>query len=274
MPKANYLVFDIESYKTISPTVIERLTAQARDAKPTTNTLKELKACWDSPEAIQARIEAAIAKTAVDPLLAEPLCICVSCEEGEIVVLDGMERPALKMIVEMGHLIADQCDHDTLWVGHNIEAFDLPLLLVQFQKNGILPPEVFPTYRRGKWRGNIFDTMGACPGRTPFISLIDAAMAYEFRAKTLLWRDAPMTGARIGEAYEAGEFQIIRNYCCNDIRDEQALFRLQTCGGRWGVQNRLDVTAEQLMAIAESALTPSQKWTAAVPILQSYGLLK
>lgn len=274
MTKAPWFVFDIESRATSRPDIIDRLTEQARNARPNHNTLKELKECWDSPEAIQARIEAAIAKTAVDPLLAEPLCICASCLEEEVVVLDGMERPTHEMILEIGNLIDEWCDRNTIFVGHNIEKFDLPLLLVQFQKLLIAPPDVFPTYRRGKWRGNIFDTMGATPSQTPFVSLVEAALAYGFEAKQLMWRGEQMTGARVGEAYKAGEFQVIRNYCCSDVRDESALFMAQTCDGTWGLQSRLDTTAEQLQEIETSQLTPAQKWLAAMPILRSYGLLK
>lgn len=273
MTKAPWIVFDIESRATRCPNIIDLLTEQARTAKPNHNTLKELKASWDSPEAIQERIDAAIAKTALDPLHAEVLCICASCLEGEVVVLDGMEQTPHRMLLEMRDLIANDCDRDTLWTGFNIERFDLSLLLVQFQKTGIAPPEFFPTYRRGKWRGNVFDTMSACPGRTPFISLIEASLAYGLIAKSLLWRGERMTGARVGEAYEAGAYQIIRDYCCGDVRDETALFLVQTCGGVWGIQSRTDTTAEQLTEIAESTLTPGQKWTAAMPILQSYGLL-
>jgi hypothetical protein len=272
--KADWLCFDIESRATTRQAIIEQITRQAWEARPFSNTLKEEKALWDTREGREKRIAVAIAKTAVDPLLAEPLCICVSCLEGEVIVLDGMERPTHKMILEMGDLIAKWCDKDTLFVGHNITGFDLGLLLTQFQQYGIKPPEVFPTYRRCHWRGSIFDTMEACPGRTPFISLVEAALAYGFEAKNLIWRGEPMTGARVAEAYDAGEYQLIRDYCAQDVRDETTLFMAQTCGGTWGIGSRMDATAEQLTEIAKSTLTPAQKWLASVPILQSYGLLK
>lgn len=274
MMKAPWLVFDIESRETSRPHIIDLLTEQARETRPNHNTLKEIKECWDSPEAIQRRIKTAIAKTAVDPLLAEPLCICASCLEGEVIVLDGMEQPPHRMLLEMRDLITQWGDRDTLFVGHNITGFDLGLLLAQFQQYGIEPPGFFPTYRRCRWRGSIFDTMEACPNRTPFISLIDAALAYGVEAKTTFWRGEQMTGAKVGEAYEAGEFQVIRDYCCGDVRDETRLFLTQTCGGVWGIQDRTDATAEQLTEIAESPLTPAQKWLASVPVLRSYGLLK
>lgn len=274
MTKAEWLCFDIETRATTRHAIIERITEQAWNARPLSNTLKEEKELWDTPAGREQRITRAIAKTAVDPLLAEPLCICASCQEGEVIVLDGMERPAHKMILEIGDLIAEWCDRDTLFIGHNIEGFDLQLLLAQLQQYAIVPPQIFPTYRRGRWRGNIWDTMGACPGKTPFISLIDAALAYGFEAKRLMWRGEQMTGARVGEAYAAGDYQIIRDYCCGDVRDETALFLAQTCGGTWGIASRTDATAEQLTELAESALTPAQKWLASVPILQSYGLLK
>lgn len=274
MTKAAWFCFDIETRATTSPAIIEQVTRRALEARPANNTLKEEKTAWDTPEGREKRIAAAIAKTAVDPLRAEPLCICVSCAEGEVIVLDGMERPAHKIILEMGDMIAEWCDQDTLFVGHNIEGYDLPLLLTQFQKLRLTPPDAFPTYRRGRWRGNIWDTMGACPVRTPFISLVDVALTYGTSAKGLHWKGEAMTGSRVGEAYEAGEYQLIRDYCAQDVRDETAIFMMQTCGGTWGIGSRMDATAEQLTEIAESALTPAQKWLASVPILQSYGLLK
>lgn len=272
--KAPWLCFDIESRATTNPAIIEQVTRRALEARPANNTLKDEKATWDTPEGREKRVAAAIAKTAVDPLLAEPLCICASYLEEEVIVFDGMEQATHKMILEIGYLIAEWCDHDTIFIGHSIEGFDLPLLLAQFQKLRLTPPDAFPTYRRGRWRGNIWDTMGACPGRTPFTSLVDAALAYGTSAKGLHWKGEPMTGSRVGEAYEASEYQLIRDYCVQDVRDETALFMAQTCGGTWGIGSRMDATAEQLTEIAESALTPAQKWLASVPILESYGLLK
>lgn len=274
MTKADWFCFDIETRATTRQAIIERITEQAWNARPANNVLREEKATWDTPPGREKRIAMAIAKTAVDPLLAEPLVICASCAEGEVFTMDGIERPTHKMILEMGDLITEWCDRDTLFVGHNIAGFDLGLLLTQFQQYGIEPPEVFPTYRRCRWRGSIFDTMEACPGRAPFISLVDAALAYGTSAKGMRWKGEPMTGSRVGEAYEAGEYQLIRDYCAQDVRDETALFMAQTCGGTWGIGSRLDATAEQLTEIAESTLTPAQKWLAATPILQSCGLLK
>jgi hypothetical protein len=273
MTKAAWICFDVESKATTNQAIIERITTQVREARPANNTAREIKLLWDEPESVRSRVDAAIAKTAVDPLLAEPLCICASCIEGEVRVLDGMEHSVFDMLLDMVELIQQWCDRDTVWVGHSVENFDLPLLLAQLQKNTITPPDIFPTYRRGKWKGNIFDTMGACPSRTPYISLLDASLAYGLTAKGLEWKGERMTGSRVGEAYDSGEFQLIRDYCKQDVLDETALFMVQSCNGSWGLSPRTDTTAEQLKEIAESFLTPAQKWLAAVPILQSYGLL-
>lgn len=272
--KADWLCFDIETRSTTNQAIIEQITLRVLEARPANNTLKEDKVTWDTPEGREKRIAAAIAKTAVDPLLAEPLCICASCVHGEVIVLDGMERETHKMIFDVADLIAEWCDKETLFVGHNIEGFDLQTLLAQFQKFRLTPPDAFPTYRRSRWRGNIWDTMNACPGRAPFISLADAARAYGTEAKEMHWQGEQMTGARVAEAYAAGEYQVIRDYCVQDVRDETNLFLIQSAGCTYGMTSRTDATAEQLTEIAESTLTPAQKWLSAIPILQSYGLLK
>lgn len=272
--KAKWVVIDIEAYQTTNPTIIERITEQAWNARPNHNTPKEEKLQWDTPESRDRRIASAITKTSLDPLFLEPLVICAKTDDMEMMIFDAMEESVRSAVGIFAEFVNCYCDKGTIFAGHNVEGYDLPLLLMQFQRLGIAPPEVFPTYRRGRWRGNIWDTMGACPGRTPFTSLVDAAMAYGLAAKEMHWKGEPMSGSRVGEAYEAGEYQMIRDYCAQDVRDEANLFLAQTCGGAWGIGSRTDATAEQLTEIAESTLTPAQKWLAATPILQSYGLLK
>lgn len=273
MSKARWICIDVESYRTVNPAVIERISEKALNARPAQNTAKAEKERWDTQEGQRERIERAVMTTSCDPLLATPLVFCAKRNGAEVITIDAMERPLGDALVDLADLIMAWCDNETVWTGHAIEGYDLPLIVVQLQRLGLSIPDGLPVYRRGRWSGRVWDTMTNTPCRSPFISLADVCMVYGIAAKGLIWRGEPMTGSRVAEAYETGEYQIIRDYCAQDVIDESALFLAQTCGGTWGIGGRSDATAQALAEIAESTLTPAQKWLSAVPLLRSAGLL-
>ncbi len=270
---ASWIVLDIESYRTRNERVIAALAEEALNAKPCRNAPKADKERWNSPESRKKRVDDAIEKTAVDPLLAEPLIVCVSVDEetSEFTAWDGTIRDLMERFAAT---VARRCNKDTVWAGHNIGGYDLPLLVTWWQRLGMRVPESFPVpMAGGKWRGRIFDTMRRIPTKTGFISADQACSAFDIPCKTVMWKGEPMVGSRVIEAYDAGECGVIAEYCRQDVRAETALFLRLTCGGAWGLWERSDMTAEQLREIAESDLSAAQKWLSAMPLLQSAGLL-
>lgn len=270
---AKWIVVDIESYRTRNGHVVDMLAAEALNAEPCRNSPKAEKEKWNTPEAQMGRVNAAIAKTAVDPLLAEPLIVCVSVD-GEPSEATAWDGDICDLMERVQSAVGRCCDRNTVWAGHNIGGFDLPLLATWWQRLKMRIPEGFPVaLAGGKWRGRIFDTMQRVPTKAGFVSAQRACAAFEIPCKTVMWRDEPMSGGRVIDAYEAGEYQIITDYCRQDVRAETELFLRLTQDGSWGLWERADTTVEQLREIAESGLSPAQKWLSAMPLLQSAGLL-
>lgn len=272
---AKWIVFDIETYHTRNPEILEAITLEALNATPAQNTAKAIKEAWDTAAGRQQRIHEAISKTACDPLLAEPLVICVDAEGSFGGAYECYQAHEISRVLrDFTRNLRAACDKDTVWVGHNIERFDLPLLATWWQRLGIEIPPCFPVaLPGGRWRGRVFDTMTRVPTRTGYISADNACRAFGIPCKTILWNDEPMTGKRVGAAYEAGEHDLITQYCGQDVSAEKALFLKLTQDALWGLWDRVDSTVEQLREIAESELSAAQKWLAASPVLQSAGLL-
>lgn len=277
MPKTEYLVFDAEAYRTRNPVLVESISEKARNARPANNTRKDIKAAWDSPEATEERIYKALADTAKDPLRAEVLCICTADQDNYGGVFDAMTQDRRQALVEFAEFIGDTCGPETIFVGHNIIRYDLPLLLVEWQRHGIRAPDCYPVFRRmlgpGRWFGRVFDTLFNTPSAAPFTSMDDACDLYGVVCADVDWQGEPMDGSRVGPAFEAGEFDTILRYCQQDVQGERDLYLAMTFGNTWGVWDTEDPVTAQLSEIAESKLTPAQKWISALPILQSAGLL-
>lgn len=272
---AKWIVFDIETYRTRNPEILEAITLEALNAMPAQNTAKAIKDIWDTPAGRQGRIDEAVSKTACDPLLAEPLVICADAEGSFGGAYECFQAHEIPIVLRtLAQTMRAYCDKDTVWVGHNIERFDLPLLVTWWQRLGIEIPPCFPVaLPGGRWRGRVFDTMTRTPTRAGYISADNACRAFGIPCKTVLWQDEPMTGVRVSTAYESGEHDLITRYCNQDVSAEKALFLKITQDARWGLWDRVDSTVEQLREIAESDLSAAQKWLAASPVLQSAGLI-
>jgi len=285
--KARLIVLDVETYRTRNPVMVERIRREAIEKRPASNTRKDLKTMWDTAAAREARAREALAKTAADVLFAEVLCVCwradgeafnlsamdQRCVQAQTEDSDELELLALEMLAE--HWRA-QAGPETIWVGHNVLGFDLGVLLNRWRRYGISPPEHFPSYVNGRWRGRVFDTMTRTPCKNGIglVSLEDVCAAYDIASATPIeWRGEPMTGSRVGAAFEGGEYDVVLEYSALDVQTTERLYMLMTCDGMWGTFDAHHAVAEQIAEIKGSEISESAKALAIVDVLDRAGLI-
>ena len=244
----NHICIDLETYRTRCPRALAVLTE------------KEAANSWQ------------------DVMYAEVLCAAIATDfEPELEMFSAMpdanaEHEALTALAESLNELADA---DTVWIGQNIKNYDLPILLNRWRRYRITPPRHFPVWTGRYWTGRIFDTLERTPAKNPIKGKTLAAIcaAYGLEAKSIQWRNEPMTGSRVADAFEAGEYQLILDYCAQDAIDEYALFQVMTFNGGHGGFERDDSLSESLTEIDQSTLTPGLKWQSARTVLQQAGLL-
>lgn len=268
--KARRIHIDVETYKTRNQAVIDRLTKEAKEAIPAQNVAKAKKDEWNTQDAINERVACAIAKTSVMPLYAEPLAICFKTEcDDSMYCIDAMDQPEHRLMQQFSEIVSNLTDENTIWTAFNGKKFDFMLLLNCFVRNRVRPPEHFPVYAGG-WRGRIFDTMERMPTTDLYISFVKACEAYGIECKTAMWKDEVMNGGRVGEAYESGAYDVIRDYVKDDVYHEEELYLAMTHNDTWGTY---DTGRHDLSSLAEiindDELSPAFKWSFALPILKS-----
>jgi len=272
MSKAETIVIDLETYRTNNGAAIERITAEVLAKRPANNVKKGLKLEWDTEEAREARVQDALDKTALDPLLCQVLCAGVKVDDSETRgVWEGGAASA-----ELIELLDEAAGPDTVWVGHNVRGFDLPVLLSWWLREQCVPPEHFPRFCGRHWRGRIYDTMLQTPSANPlgFIGLEAACEAYRIETpKRIEWDGSPLDGSRVGAAYEAGAHDRILEYCTADVEATYELYQALTSHGfysPWGVQSE---AAEAVAEIEASELGADAKRLAIYNVLDAAGLI-
>lgn len=278
--RARLLVFDVETVGTRNQNVVAQITEEALAKRPASNTKKEIKLQWDTEEARQARVREALEKTAVDPLLAEPIVVCWTAVDGagfemasghtRLFAPEHTERALEALRADWEHVT----DEGTIWVGHNIAGFDLPVLLNAWRRHRISPPSTFPVYVNGRWRGRVWDSMLRTPGKTPFVSLDAVCQAYGLgAAKNVHWQGAPMDGSRVAAAYAEGAEDLLVSYCFADVDAELNLYLAMTGGDAYGTYDDRESVAGAIREVRESELSEGAKAVAIVNIMEGAGLV-
>ena len=243
---------DIETYRTRNEQTIARLLKHATVKNPFAN---------------------ALADTSKNAMYAEILTICFKTENPDVVVIDAMEQSEKSALVQFNEAVNDFADSNTIWSAFNGKGFDFPVLLNRMVRHGVRPSDHFPSYSR-YWNGRIFDSMERFPVPKLMTSFSGVCEVYGLPCKTIVWRDEPMDGSKVGEAYESGEYQIIRDYCMDDVINEERLYLAMTHNDTWGT---FDNGNNDLSALSEIAndddMSPAHKWAAAYPILKSARLI-
>jgi len=235
---------------------------------------------WNSGVVLEKRVEVALEAAATDPLLAVPIVIAVAIDDNPVGVTSTEERGTERELIDyIASFLNEHAGPDTVWIGHNSDSFDLPLLVTRWRRLGILPPAWFPEWRYGRIRGATFDTMKESASKTPFVSAQTAAIAHGLDGfKVTMWGDAPMDGSRVAEAHKAGEWALIREYCRADVEATRELARVMTFGWRWldrrqGAPMQTPVQGEELLAVACGSNDPGERLNGLLDWLVERGLV-
>jgi predicted PolB exonuclease-like 3'-5' exonuclease len=270
---SEYICIDIETRPTSDPELIEMVRFEAANRQPARNAPKAEKDCWDDPDIVAGRAEKAVRETSLDLLFAEVLCVGV--------VTDGVQKVVecyddeFAGLANLATTLEELSSADTVWVGHNIIGFDLPVLLNRFRKHQIIPPQHFPNYV-GRWRGRVWDTMLRTPTRNGLglVNMAACCRAYGLpAAKMDTWRGEPVSGAMVWDMYLAGDTDGISLYCLNDCVSTVGLFERQTFGGQWGTMDDRRDIAEAVTEIETSGMSESAKALTLVRLLDASGLI-
>ncbi|MFP4192939.1 MAG: hypothetical protein ACLFU6_12810 [Candidatus Hydrogenedentota bacterium] len=269
------ITLDVETFKTRNPRVIDALRRVEAERTAPKNKSKADQERWNTLDAIEERTQAAVEESATDILLAEPLAICWIAE-GEEYTADLMRNEEAEQLNLLSEVWDSQAAAETIWAGHNV-SFDLGVVLNRWRHHGITPPRHFPKFVNNRWRGRVWDSMMRTPSKNPlgFVSLDLVTASYGLDAKQAVeWDGAPMTGARVGAAFEAGAFDVIIAYCLDDCRVQDQLYLRQTANETWGhFDSRADI-ADQIAEIQNSPdLNEGSKAIAILTLLENTGML-
>jgi predicted PolB exonuclease-like 3'-5' exonuclease len=113
-----------------------------------------------------------------------------------------------------------------------------------------------------------------CKNGLGFVSLADVCEAYSIRCpKATEWKGEPMNGGRVGEAYEAGEHEVILEYCDEDTVITEALYLHITGNDTHSTFDRPDSIAAEIAEIEASELSESAKKISIYTLLDRAGLI-
>lgn len=309
---ARVCVVDIETKATADPGVIRFLREGLKDEEPPAkidsrsksgraleragllahykevkNKTAWLEENWGAEEVLEARLAEEIEGTAVDPLFAEVIVAAFSFDEGEVHVIsqtpemegrgDSFVKTERELLADLSTALGMGTSQETVWVGHNLAGFDVPVLMQAWRRHRLRAPVWFPSMRWGRCRGKVFDTMVECAARTPFTSAERAAAAFGIAFKGVDWCGTPMEGSRVGEAWAAGEIDLLREYCAADVAATRELARRMS--GDWSALDRERIGAaslvqgDELVEIAIGAESDREKLVGVVEYLRGLGVI-
>lgn len=278
MSRAKRIVIDIETYRTMNRAVLERVRDEAIARQPAQNVKKELKDLWNTTDAMIKRAAEAVEKTALDPLLAEVLCVCMRVDgvPSAFTFMPLHEGDKATELQLLGTCLDEYAGPDTVWAGHNVAGFDLPVLTNVFRRYAVKPPEHFPKFRGKGFHGRVYDTMQRtpCANGLGLVSLDDVCEAMGMgAAKRVTWRGITMTGALVGECYDAGEYQTILEYCAADVEVEEQLYLQMTFGETWGGYDARDAVRDAIAEIRAQDTSEAAKKLGVYDVMDAAGLI-
>lgn len=271
------LIFDLETLPTADPEQIEQIRTEAYTKEPAHNTLKALKDAWHTSDAKEARFQTALSRTALDPTRGRIACICAATDHLEGVTrVDLMRQPLDDGLNEFAAWCEDTLTDETVWCGHNSNGFDLPFLAFAFARYRVQPPRHFPTHYNGRIHGRTYDTMLAmATSGAPFISLKDSltrtGLGLRKGAPSGMSPEREIDGSMVYALYLEGNYDLILDYCANDVRIQRELVALLTHNYTTGPFRRDPLAQEIDDIVHHPTLTHDQKILTLYPLLSSTG---
>lgn len=170
-------------------------------------------------EASRAAVWDAWARGSLSPMSGRIACIGYAVGDAPADVITGSEVDQLRALADVFDL-ACQASHGCVRVvGHNIDGFDGPYLLIRAARHGVRNIAPYLRARSGKsWDAPTLDTLTAWPcgsqrGKAPGSASLDAIAAFIGIDRG----NNPITGAGVLEAYMSGREADIIAHCRDDI---------------------------------------------------------
>lgn len=271
----NELVIDIETYRTTDPVLLAHIEQEQWERRPPGRASKDISKAqidaWDTDEGRAERVAQEVADTSKNVLMAELVCCGLYQGVDEVSVVGP--NPEGLVLQQLAEVLRDCTNEETVWIGHNLH-FDLSVLLNRWRRHRIAPPPSFPVYSDRRWRGRIFDTMlrTPCPNGLGYVKLDLACKVYGLpSAKSVMWEGVAMDGSRVGTAFEALKYELLREYCAADVLATWHLYQVQTAEGAHGRIGRDDELRGAIEAIWESNLDDTAKRLATYSLLEKNG---
>ena len=186
-------------------------------ADPLTVPLPRAPRTYKDPEKIAAYVaehsRTAYRDTALNPLLGRVLCIGVALDEGAPVVIyavDANGQPDERMMLEqLAEVVGDE---RSIWVGHNLAAFDLRWLYYRARKYGLPFADSIPW---DKWDKRVEDTMDLAMGPNPRGDMQSLSALAEYFG--IGPGKLGMDGSMVYDAWLDGRVAEILAYCAHDV---------------------------------------------------------
>ena len=232
MKTAEWIVIDLET----GDAPVEAIADAMRNWKAPSN--------W-KPETVEAKRAEAAAKIREKAALldASPiLCVGIQTDSASF-LLNGMNDSApsvgtwsvMSCIDERGlllslRIILDQTGTpETIIVGHNLRAFDLPKLRQAYIRHGLRPPEILKPRLRGEEKAETVDTASlfkafSMEHREDFCPSLDTIAA----SFGIPRPKQHMSGADVPRLHREGQIQTILTYCAVDVATTARAFALMT----------------------------------------------
>lgn len=216
------IFFDLETLPTDRADVIEMLAASIKP--PATYKKPESIAQWlDENKA--AELDVLRRKTALDGAFGRVCCIGVAVDDDEPGTFVGEEPKMLTDFADyLDSLGGDK--YTTLFIGHNIAAFDLRFLVQRYIVNRINVPFLLKHAANAKpWESEkVFDTMVQWAGIGNKVSLDKLCMALGIPTPK-----GGITGATVYDEWLNGNIEGIADYCKRDVDATRQVFNRMRC---------------------------------------------
>ena len=214
------IILDLETIGATDPAIIERIGA---NIKPPGNMKKaETIAAWaenDKP----AAVEEALLKTAFDGTYGKIVCIGFAIDDKPAVAISGDDEKHIinRFYQSVQDAMMEPYCGPLCMIGHNLIGFDLKFLWKRSVILGIKPPKSIP-FKAKPWDAVVFDSMQEWD-KDSRVSLDNLCAALKIPTPK-----GEMDGSKVWDAYKAGKFEEIGNYCMGDVNATREVYRRMT----------------------------------------------
>lgn len=213
------IYFDLETIPCQDAEFIKMIADEIKP--PATMKKPETIAEWEETQK-QSAIDDAVAKTSFDGALGKICCIGWAIDDEPVFASTGKEEDILsQFFTDISERYKPSKDMQPVFIGHNVNSFDLRFLFKRAIILGIKPPHIIP-FNAKSWDNHIFDTMTYFAGYGERISLDKLAKALGLQGKK------GITGADVWPMYQAGKIQEIAEYCKDDVSLTRDIYKRLT----------------------------------------------